>query len=149
MTLPLFNEPAGWKPRIFVPASRVADVMAYRWSQALAIAAREGWDDQPRDGWVEPRGGGGDSQSHRGRGLEGEIVTDIPGPNPEVVRRVLLSTAMTCNAFRGSSHKNAAKGQTGEMARCLNCNDPQWKHWLRDAVISADHALADGVYWLR
>lgn len=64
---------------------------------------------------------------------------DIPGLNPLAVQRVLRSTVMTCNAFRASSHGNARPHTTGENVRCLNCDDPQWKHWLRHAVIGAEH----------
>lgn len=75
---------------------------------------------------------------------------DIPGLNYLDVERVLRATAMTCNRFRASDHGNARPHTTGESVRCLNCDDPQWKHWLRSAVLSLEdlrsrvHAEGEG-----
>lgn len=63
---------------------------------------------------------------------------DIPGLNPMELRQLLAVTQMTCNAFRGSEHGNARPHTTGESVRCINCDDPQWKHWLRRAALAAE-----------
>ena len=72
---------------------------------------------------------------------------DIPGLNPIDVERILRVTAMTCNVFRASDHGNARPHTTGEGIRCLSCDDQLWKHWLRQALMSAEH-LAEGAVGL-
>lgn len=70
---------------------------------------------------------------------------DIHGLNPFDVQRIDRATTMVCAVFRGSDHGNARPHTTGEGIRCLNCDEPLWKHWLRQAVASAEHLAGGGV----
>jgi hypothetical protein len=59
---------------------------------------------------------------------------DIPGLNQIAIERILATTSTTCGLFSGGQHGNAGAHTTGESIRCRNCRNPQWKHWLRQAV---------------
>jgi hypothetical protein len=62
------------------------------------------------------------------------VGVDHPGLNPIAIETIERATAKTCPAFRGSGHGNARAHTTGEGIRCLTCKEPQWKHWLRQAI---------------
>lgn len=61
---------------------------------------------------------------------------DIPGLPQFVAQRVLSNTNDVCTRFLESPHGNAAAKTTGEAIMCINCGQPQWRHWLRNAVIA-------------
>lgn len=65
------------------------------------------------------------------------MTMDSPGLNPVALRRIAKATEKTCAEFRPSDHGNARPHTTGEGIRCLNCLEPQWKHWLRATM--AEH----------
>lgn len=59
---------------------------------------------------------------------------DIPGMNPIVRQKANESVMFTCSTYQPSRHGNAYERKNGEDAICANCNQSQWRHWLKQLL---------------